>query len=481
MFNRSILWQRACSSPGGTSSPGSRSSFWIKSLQLFFVKSLQLLLTKSHRPFFIKSFLLLLITGGYQFFPLAFAGEGSDEASLTIRSAVEIAVRDNPNLAQLQERYKALAEIPSQVGSLPDPMINFSAMNFPVPDFHRRQEPMTQVQIGFVQTFPFPGKLGLKEETAEIEALAASHSVDELRLQLISSVRNKWWQVYYLDHALETVTSNQKLFREFIKVAITKYETGSGLQQDVLLAQLELSGLFDQEIRLKAMRRSQAIQLNLLMDMPTRDSVNLEKDVDIMLPALAAKEVLFKKAESSSPLLKQKETEIEAAHSRLKLARKDTYPDFSVGVTYGDRRGDNQRNGSRDDFFSLMLGVKVPLYSHRKQSRAIDQRAAELQRSFYAARDVKGRVLGAIAMAIADYDRSREEFSLFEKGIIPQASQTVQSMLAGYQVNEVDFLNLVRAQVTLLNYQLRYWKVLTEAKQSLARLEAAVGEESIYE
>ena len=50
---------------------------------------------------------------------------------LTVRTAVEIAVRDNPNLAQMQARYKALAEIPTQVGSLPDPTVNFNAMNLP--------------------------------------------------------------------------------------------------------------------------------------------------------------------------------------------------------------------------------------------------------------------------------------------------------------------------------------------------------------
>ena len=71
--------------------------------------------------------------------------------------------------------------------------------------------------------------------------------------------------------------------------------------------------------------------------------------------------------------------------------------------------------------------------------------------------------------------------SLFGSGIVPQARQTVQSMLAGYQVSKVDFLNLVRSQITLLNYELQYWKSLSEAKQALAKIQAAVGEESIYE
>ena len=70
---------------------------------------------------------------------------------------------------------------------------------------------------------------------------------------------------------------------------------------------------------------------------------------------------------------------------------------------------------------------------------------------------------------------------LYDEGIIPQARQTVESMTAGYQVDKVNFLNLVRSQVSLFNYELQYWKSYTEVNQALARLQAAVGEESIYE
>ena len=59
------------------------------------------------------------------------ANEKVPELILTEKQAVEIAVRDNPNLAQMKERYKAMGEVPSQVGSLPDPTISLNAMNFP--------------------------------------------------------------------------------------------------------------------------------------------------------------------------------------------------------------------------------------------------------------------------------------------------------------------------------------------------------------
>ena len=54
-------------------------------------------------------------------------------------------------------------------------------------------------------------------------------------------------------------------------------------------------------------------------------------------------------------------------------------------------------------------------------------------------------------------------------------------MLAGYQVSKVDFLNLVRSQITLLNFEMQYWNAFAEANQSLAQLTAAVGKDEIYE
>lgn len=411
------------------------------------------------------------------------ASEQVQGSVLAVRSAVEIAIRDNPNLAEMQARYDALAEIPSQVGALPDPMVNLNAMNFPTDTYDRFQEPMTQLQIGFSQEIPFPGKLDLKEEAAEYDAQAAGHSVDEIRLQLVKNVKSKWWQLYYLDRALETVELNQSLLRQFITVAKTKYETGMGLQQDVLLSQLELSKLMDQDIQLQAMRRNQAIQLNILMGRLASNELILPGQVSKEMPSLVGEDELYLKAELVRPLLRQMEVQVDAAQSRLDLAKRDYYPDFKLGMTYGDRTGDNPlpRGGARSDFVSVMVGVKIPLYAGRKQSKAVSQKNSELQKNRYALLDERGVVMGAISSAVTDYHRAKQQLSLFGSGIVPQAQQTLESMLAGYQVSEVDFLNLVRSQIILFNYQLQYWKALSDAKQALARLEAAVGEESIYE
>jgi outer membrane protein, heavy metal efflux system len=405
------------------------------------------------------------------------------EKILPIEVAIATAVDNNPSLSEMQARYEALAEIPSQLGTLPDPVLSLNAMNLPVDTFSLSQEAMTQTQIGISQVMPFPGKLALREGASEYDALAAGNSVDEMRLLLVRNVKSTWWQLFYLDRALDVVDSNQDLLRQFIQVAKTKYEVGEGLQQDVLLAQLELSKLIDQKIRLRAIRRNMSIQLNVLMDTPPNESILLQGKVTVDMPDLINEDTLYARAMGVRPLLKENENYINAAQSRLELAKKQYYPDFKLGLAYGDRSGNNPlpRGGDRADFLSVMFSFNLPIYQKRKLDRAVSQRSIELRKNRESLRDDWAAVRSEISSASTDYLEAKDLFDLFEGGIIPQARQTVASMLAGYQVSEVDFLNLVGSQVTLLNYEVQYWKALTTANQALARLVAAVGEEEVSE
>lgn len=403
-----------------------------------------------------------------------------DEDILTLSSALALAVRDNPNLAQLGARSEAMAALPSQVGSLPDPVISFNALNLPSDTFDLGQENMTQLQGGISQAFPFPGKLALREQAARHEAAAAALDVGEARRQLLRDVRQQWWNLFYLDRALEIIAANQTLLRQFIRIASTKYEVGEGLQQDVLLAQLELSKMLENELALSGARHNASARLNALLDRPGNHPVQLPRLADERLPKLKPEEALYRAAERYRALLAARRRQIQAAESRLALAKRDYYPDFNVGAYYGGReeRPDGQE---RADFLSLRLSMSVPLFAADKQSQAENQRSHELIQQKFALQDQWNKTRSQISEAYSDFQRAKQQALLFKTGIIPQAKQTEASMLAGYRVNKVDFLNLVRSQITLFNYETQYWKTLAEAHQALARLAAFVGRDDLYE
>jgi len=406
---------------------------------------------------------------------LAGSAAAADNGMLTLQQALQIAVANNPGLAQAGAKARALAEVPSQVGTLPDPVLSLNALNLPTDTFSLSQEAMTQMQVGVGVTLPFPGKLGLRSKEAGYEAQAAQFGVDETRLVLGRNVRATWWNLFYLDRAVDIVRHNQDLLREFVKIAEAKYRTGQGMQSDVLLAQVELSRLLDVGIGLDAARRSQAAVLNALLGRPANSAVLLPHKADEKLPVVPEFSALHDIALQARPLLSAQRERVHAAQSQVALAEKDYYPDFRVGAAYGYRRGYNPNGSPRADVSSFTLSMNLPIFSGSKQDHALAQRKAGELDAQYGLQDRLVQVDSQIEQALADYRADREKALLFKTGIIPQANQTTAAMLAAYQVDKVDFLNLIRAQVTLYNYETQYWKVLSASWQAWARLQAAVG------
>lgn len=400
---------------------------------------------------------------------------------LALDSALTEALSSNPSLAAIQARAKALAEIPDQADALPDPRLSLKVVNLPLDTFSFSQEGMTQLQVGITQALPYPGKLALRSQAASFEASAAEADVNERRLQLARDVKTVWWNLFYLDRALEVVARNQMLLKQIINVGETRYQVGQGQQQDILLAQLELSKLHDSAIRIQNMRDNEVARLNVLLGRPTNSSIQLPPSVAEELPALMNVTALQKRAESSRAVLLAQQKRIGAARSRVDLAKKEYAPDFQLGAVYGLRDGTNPDGSSRADMGSIMFSMNLPLYTHNKQDRAVDQRNAEWIQQKHRLKDQRNQVSSQVQQATTDYLRAGERAQLFKQQILPQATQTVDTMLAGYQVGKVDFLSLLRSQTTLYDYKTQYWKAFSSANQALARLIAAVGEENIYE
>ena len=406
----------------------------------------------------------------------------SETESLNIGRAVQIALEANSRLLTLNAEAEAMAFAPSQVGALPDPMLSFNAMNLPTDTFDLDQEPMTQLQLMLSQKFPFPGKRQLRREVAETMVGVSQKQTDEYRDVLTGKVREAWWRLFSVDRSLQIVESNKRLLRYFVEIAKTKYAVGKGLQQDVLLAELELSRLTNRELQLAGNRRRIQATLNGLLNRVPDHPITLpEEPPSETLPMLESVTSLTQFAVERRDLIQAIELKLEAADKTVELAEKDRWPDFQVGVGYADRQGSDPIRGSRSDFLSLMFSINLPLYSGQKQDKALQQRIHEREYERYRLSDTVRIIETEIGVQAAEYSAAREQALLLKNEIIPQAEQTVSAMLAGYEVNKVDFLNVVNGQIMLYNASIDYWNAMASAKQALARLAAGVGKESIYE
>lgn len=407
------------------------------------------------------------------------ADQSEEDKPITPERAVAIAFEGNPGLAQIRARAEAMAAIPSQEGALPDPTLSFGALWLPTASgLNLRQDDFTMLEVGVSQAVPFPGKLALKQKAAGFEAEAAANTVEEARLGLARDVTIRWWQLFSVHRSLLIIADTEKLLQQLVEIADTKYRVGTGLLQDVLSARLELAKLTQQRAQHIGLHHAEIARLNALLSRPADSAIRLPDAVETDLPDLQSDTDIQVQGEQSRPLLAERKHAIDAAQSRLELAKKDYYPDFTVGTAYAFRQ--NTPTGqSRSDFVSFQLSLTLPIFADRKQAKAVDQRQSELLKERYALDEAEREIQTEISASLALYRGNREQFEAFENSILPLAEQNVTAALTAYQVGKTDFLNLIRAENAWFAYRMQYWQALAEARQALAQLAAAVGREGL--
>lgn len=225
------------------------------------------------------------------------------DGPLTLDEALAIARAENPKRQAAGAEAEAMAERPSQAGALPDPTVSLKAANLPVDSWSTADEPMTQMQVGLKQTIPFPGKRGLLETAATHQSERARWRQIDVEARVDRAVREGWWNLFFLDRALETVRKNRALMRQLVRMAESRYALGEGLQQDALLAQLEMTRLIDREDELVSFRRSLEGELNGVMGRPATTPITLGRQADERLPRLLDDDRLIELAMKNAPLL----------------------------------------------------------------------------------------------------------------------------------------------------------------------------------
>jgi outer membrane protein TolC len=401
--------------------------------------------------------------------------KAQDTTQMRLQGLIKQLATKNPQLQSARfSQQSAEAAVPA-ARSLPDPVLGFSLMNLPVHSFAFNRVMMTGKKITLTQHFPFPGKRDIKENIAQEGANIKQQKVHELRNQLMKKLKVAYYQLFYVDRALATVQKSKKIMQQLISAAETKYKVGKGVQQDVLRAQLELSKLIDKKITLHQKRLSLASQLNTLINVPPEWPVATIPNAALQMRRLPYSLAQLKEvAGKNRPLLAAWHMVITQSETKTDLAKKQLFPDFSVGVGYTQR--DVLQNGKGGiDFFSAMFSVSLPIYHKRKQGQRIQEAKLKNKSAQAHYQNVLNNVYQQLRIIYTKLKKNEQLVNLYKSGAIPQARQSFQSAMAAYQNNEVDFLTLLNSELALFHTQLTYYRALSDYNKNIAVLEAITG------
>ncbi len=392
------------------------------------------------------------------------------DATLTLGDILALVDERNPRLQAARSLVEAAASRESSAGLLPDPILRLGVMNLALPDLSATMPASMAPSIQATQRIPLPGKLSLRGRIAEQGTAMLEAGARETWWRVRTEAATLFYRLYALDRQIEVMHGTLALLQDFGTVAKAMYASGTGRQADVLRADVEVARMVGEIERMGAQRQGAAARLNALVDGP--GDAPLATPVLGQLPLL---EIPFDSlrawAEDTRPLIERGRVGAERAASQTALADKEIWPDFTVGLQYGQRKMD-------DDYRSMggaSLGFSIPIFAGKRQLKAREEARAVERVAQAELREAHALVEAQLGEVVADLNQGETLISLYREEIVPLARATVESSFSSYRVGTVDFMTLVDAEMALNRFEGELFALLANYGASLARLEMTIG------
>ena len=384
---------------------------------------------------------------------------------------LRVAALNHPGLEAAFEGWKAALQAVPQARALPDPKFNYGYF---VEQVETRVGPQRQ-RFGISQTFPWLGKLRLRESVAGQAAAAARERYELVKRGLFREVKINYFELGYLRQAIRLTEENISLIQHLEQVAQARFRAGSDAT-GVVKAQVELTQLEDELVRLRDLREPLSARLNAALNRRMDAPIPWPERHRLDPPTLA--DLAVDEAHlMAHPELKVWDAEIEKAEFEVALARKAFYPDVTVGVDYVETQDARFAGvaGSGRDPVMIMGSVNLPLWKGKYRA-GLKEAVARQEVALESKEDRKNDLGADLKLAVYEYRDAERKIRLYRDTLAPLASNSLKVAEQAYQSGRSDFLQLIDAQRLLLDIQLSHQRALADRMQRLAEIEMMVGE-----
>lgn len=383
---------------------------------------------------------------------------------LRLQDLIDDALKNNHEIIMSQYKMAASKFKIPQAQSLPDPMLMFGYQNEGFKRFNLGKSEDAQLMFGASQMFPFPGKLSLKGEMAASEAEGVEASYAGIRLKTIERVKELYFDLFLAYKNIDIIKERTTLFSRVEDAALARYSSGMGVQQEVLMAQTEKYMLLEKEEMLKQKIKSAEAMLNLALGRDIQAPLGRPIEPS-MSPLPSSVDYLISYHVERSPFVKEREKMLAAAEAKVRMAKREYYPDFTLNAGYFRRGGD------LEDMWNLTASVNIPLYYRTKQRQAVLEAQASLSEAEHDVLATKVMLASTIRDNYSMASTAQRLMGLYKDGLIPKTYQDFESALAGYTTGKVEAITVINRLKSLLDYETLYWTQFVEKEKAIARLE----------
>lgn len=385
----------------------------------------------------------------------------------TLNASVQRAVEVAPEIKTADAEIGIQQGKQQEADAWPNPTVSMQVDDKLGIDDGRGGYDVTELAIS--QPLPF-GRLGNQRKQAQA-ALASATSMRSQQQLLLE------YQVAHRFHMLQLAQAKLDLAKQRLQEA-ERYQRSHRKQAngDQLVRYLTPLESMRMDIVLQTAKQSMdmaegefteaAASFKSLLNLPFESTVQVPALSTVMAPHDFA---LLEKALGNHPLLTADKQSVAAADAGIAVAKSKRFNDPTLTLF---RQKDYLAN-RRDDVTGVMLSVQIPLWNNNKgqvtQARYMLQQAqAELE--------LKQRQLSInLHKNYLHLGHLIEQAEHYRTKLLQPASNVLKLTRRGFESGSLNILNLIDANNTYFDTQLRYYELLEESWLELAELRKSAG------
>ncbi len=394
------------------------------------------------------------------------------EDEIRLDDLIEEGLKNSPEIQAARLRADAAGYRIPQAKSLPDPMFMVGYQNEGFNRFTLGERDATQSQgmTNLAQQFPFWGKRGLKGQMAARDAESLTALSEAARHRVVAQIKTVFYDLFFAYKTLDILKERTELFSRIEDAAQGRYASGTGMQQEVVMAQTEKYMILERE----EMQRQRIQALQGMLSTAVGRHVTAPLGRPVLPPATpfpVTLDRLVSMARDHSPDVRSKQKMVEGAEAKVKMAKKEYYPDVTVGA------GWFYRTGGMPDMWNMTFTVNLPIWYRTKQRQALAEAQASLSEAKRELTATELMLESNVKEGLSMVRAADRLMKLYREGLIPKTNQDVQLAFSNYVAGRVDALTAITRIKNLLDYDLLYWNQFVEREKAITRLHALTGAE----
>ncbi|ACN13171.1 putative metal ion efflux outer membrane family protein [Desulforapulum autotrophicum HRM2] len=378
----------------------------------------------------------------------------------------------NPSIVSSKKSWQIFIENYRIGKSYPDPQL--MTTYFPSP-IETRLGPQDW-NLTLSQAFPFPGTLGLKGELLESDVQISKLKLDKTVKDIVTAVSSSFYELVYIQKAVEIAMANQKLNQELIQISQNAYAKDRALFYDVSKAQAQTAQIQYDLLLLDELESTEKTNLNTLLNRSPDAKIGRAKGLPTGDVVYSLDEIYNLAMLHQEDILIADET-VKRSSASIRLTRFENLPSFKLGLFYagiGDPDLANPPRDAGDDALGIQFGMNLPLWFSRNDSQK--QKALAVKEMATADRAAMVNTTKArISRLWFRLQNSKRLIVLYEKELIPQGLTSIQTAETWFREGEAGFADFLELQATAYNFQLSLERAKADYGKALVQLEQLAG------